>query len=263
MIGFFHENEEYGCFSNWYPAQFEYAGQQFANSEQFMMYHKVLMFHKHDLARQIMETADPARCKRIARQKFPEFDPIVWENTCRTIVKRGVRAKFSQNKDILQKLVSTGNELLAECSPFDKKWGVGIDIMDPDRTDISKWKGENLLGRVLMEVREELRQEMAASEKGVLNYIDARDLSPIDEWNMKAGELKRIPQFYDAIHAYSDTLVDFRRRDAFYHQCSLFDWEIAMRTNMGGGLPVIGFYEMKQDLYDTVRRLKLFDSFSR
>ena len=57
MISFFHENEEYGCFSNWYPAQFEYAGQQFANSEQFMMYHKVLMFHKHDLARQIMETA--------------------------------------------------------------------------------------------------------------------------------------------------------------------------------------------------------------
>ena len=153
--------------------------------------------------------------------------------------------------------------MLAECSPYDKKWGIGIDIKDPDRTDVSKWKGENILGRVLMKVREELRQEMAASEKGDLNYIDARDLSPIDEWNMKAGELKRIPQFYDAIHAYSDTLVDFRRRDAFYHQCSLFDWEIAMRTNMGGGLPVIGFYEMKQDLYDTVRRLKLFDSFSR
>ena len=33
-----------------------------------------------------------------------------------------------------------------------------------------------------------------------------------------------------------------------------------MRTNMGGGLPVIGFYEMKQDVYDIARRLKMQDS---
>ncbi len=30
-----------------------------------------------------------------------------------------------------------------------------------------------------------------------------------------------------------------------------------MRTNMGGGLPVVGFYEMKQDVYDTARRLEM------
>ena len=41
MIGFFHENEVYGSFSNWYPAEFDYAGRHFANSEQFMMYHMV------------------------------------------------------------------------------------------------------------------------------------------------------------------------------------------------------------------------------
>ena len=26
MVGFFHENEAYGYFSNWYPAEFDYAG---------------------------------------------------------------------------------------------------------------------------------------------------------------------------------------------------------------------------------------------
>jgi len=76
---------------------------------------------------------------------------------------------------------------------------------------------------------------------------------------MMAGELKRIPQFYDAIHAYSDTLRGHHERDAFYNGCSLYHWEIAMRTNMGGGLSAIGFYEMKQDVYDTVRRLKALD----
>ena len=259
MIGFFHENEAYGCFSNWYPAEFDYAGRHFANSEQFMMYHKVLMFHKYDLADQIMRTSDPAKAKKIAGQKFPEFDSELWEKTCRTVVKRGVKAKFSQNEDILKTLLSTGNALLAECSPYDKKWGIGIDINDPDRLVIAKWKGKNLLGRILMEVREELRQEIQSSPDGKLKYIDARDLEPIKEWNMTAGELKRIPQFYNAIHAYSDTLRGHYEQEVFYNGYSLNDWEIAMRTNMGGGLPVIGFYEMKQDVYDTIRRLQAQD----
>ena len=259
MIGFFHENEEYGCFSNWYPAEFDYAGRHFANSEQFMMYHKVLMFRKYDLAEQIMNTSDPARCKRIAGQKFPEFDSYLWEKTCLTIVKRGVKAKFVQNDDIQETLLKTDSALLAECSPYDRKWGIGIDIKDPDRLDISKWKGKNLLGRILMEVREELRQEIQASSDGRLKYVEANDLEPIKEWNMKAGELKRIPQFYNAIHAYSDTLRSHHERDAFYYGHSLHDWEIAMRKNMSAGLPAIGFYEMKQDVYDTARRLQMQD----
>lgn len=259
MIGFFHPNEEYGCFSNWYPAAFDYAGVHFANSEQFMMFHKVMMFHKLELADQIMRTSDPAKCKRIAGQKFSEFDSELWEKTCQTVVKRGVKAKFSQNEDILKILLGTGNALLAECSPYDKKWGIGIDIKDPDRLVIAKWKGRNLLGRILMEVREELRQEIMASPHGKLEYVCAREMEPIEEWSMTAGELKRIPQFYNAIHAYSDTLKSRYEKDVFYNGFSLYDWEIAMRTNVGGGLPVIGFYEMKQDVYDTARRLKMLD----
>jgi ribA/ribD-fused uncharacterized protein len=259
VIGFFHENEEYGCFSNWYPAEFDYAGQHFLNAEQYMMFHKVLMFHKYELADEIMETSDPAKCKKIAGQKFPEFNPELWEKTCHTIVKRGVKAKFKQNDNLLQTLLDTGNAILAECSPYDRKWGIGIDINDPDHLVVAKWQGKNLLGRILMEVREELRQEVLPSS-GNIKYIDSHDLEPIREWNMTAGELKRIPQFYDAIHAYSDTLHGHHERDVFYHEYTLYDWEIAMRTNMGGGLPVIGFYEMKQDIYDTVRRLVAVDT---
>lgn len=259
MIGFFHANEEYGCFSNWYPAEFDYAGRHFANAEQFMMYHKVLMFRKYDLADQIMGTSDPAKCKKIAGQKFPEFNSELWEKTCQTIVKRGVKAKFLQNDDILKILLNTGNALLAECSPYDKKWGIGIDINDPDRCVIAKWKGRNLLGRILMEVREELRQEILVAPNGRLEYIDALYRDPIREWGMTAGELKRRPQFYNAIHAYSDTLRNYHEREIFYNDFSLFEWEVAMQENMGGGLPVIGFYEMKQDVYDTARRLKMQD----
>ena len=255
MIGFFHENERYGCFSNWYPASFEYAGKHFVNSEQFMMFHKVLMFGQYDLAYQIMSTEDPAECKKIGRQKFPEFNSNQWELLCYTIVKRGVKAKFVQNEELLEILLGTGSELLAECSPYDKKWGIGIDINDPDRYDISKWKGKNLLGKVLMEIRDELQQEKMSSPDGKLHYIDACDLEPIKEWEMTAGMLWRIPQFYWAVHAYSETLDSYRKMGFFYHKKSLCAWETDMREKRSGGLPDIGFYEMKQDVYDTARRM--------
>ena len=58
VIGFWHEYEENGCFSNWYPAEFDYAYRHFMNSEQYLMYHKVLMFHQYDLAEQIMANPD-------------------------------------------------------------------------------------------------------------------------------------------------------------------------------------------------------------
>lgn len=256
MIGFFHENEEFGSFSNWYPAEFDYI-HHFANSEQFMMYHKVLMFHKFDLADQILQTSDPAECKKIAGQKFPEFNSDIWEKTCYTIVKRGVKAKFVQNEKIQKKLLSTGNELLAECSPYDKKWGIGIDINDSDRFVVSKWQGKNMLGRILMEVREEIREEITLSPYGQIKHINAMPLEPIAEWNLPAGELQRIPQYYNAIHAFSDTLQDKYIHDCFLYNYTLQDWDIAMQVNMGGGLTIIGFYEMKQEIYDIARRLEL------
>ena len=258
MIGFYHEYEEYGCFSNWYQAGFDYAGRHYANSEQFMMYQKIMMFGKYELAEKIMKTSDPGKCKKLAGQKFPEFDPEKWEKTCYTVVKRGVKAKFAQNEEILNILLGTGNAILAECSPYDKKWGIGINLNNSDCRVIAKWRGKNLLGRILMEVREELRQEIMVSCDGKLHYVEARDLDPIREWKMTAGELKRIPQFYDTVHAYSDTLKGAYERDAFYNKFSLYECEIMMRENMGGELPISGFYEMKQDVYDIVGRLRAF-----
>ena len=110
-----------------------------------------------------------------------------------------------------------------------------------------------------MEAREKLRQEVLTAPDGRPKYIEARDLGPIHEWNMTAGELKCIPQFYNAIHAYSDTLKTYHEKDVFYHDDSLYNWEITMRANKNSVLPIVGFYEMKQDVYDTARRLKSVD----
>ncbi len=88
-----------------------------------MMAQKVSLGHRYDLRQEIMDTHDPAKIKALAgKDSFPEFSSIktVWDRNCRHIVKRGVKAKFQQNPDMLQELLDTGDALLCECAGQDK-----------------------------------------------------------------------------------------------------------------------------------------------
>lgn len=248
IIGFYHEYEEYGCFSNWYLAPFENVGKKFSSVEQYMMYQKAWIFREFELLDKIMATEDPAVIKKHGRSRMTWFNPVTWDCVSRQVVKRGVRAKFEQNPALAEILLSTGEAILAECSYRDKKWGIGIDINDDKCLDVMKWTGNNLLGQVLMEVRDELRRGQL---KGNVEYVDAKPLM-FAQWEMTAGELKRIPKLYPVIHAFADTLHDDDVRKAFY-EYPLIGWEEAMYHNMGGGLPIFGFFEMKQDIFDTMK----------
>lgn len=73
------------------------------------------------------------------------------------VVYQGLLAKFSQNNILCNKLLQTQNDILAECAVKDRVWGIGLSMKDPERLDLAKWRGQNLLGYTLMMVREELR----------------------------------------------------------------------------------------------------------
>ena len=255
IIGFHLPDEPYGYFSNWFPAEFTYAGVRYNCVEQYMMAQKVHYGGRYDLYEKIMQSRDPQTIKNYAgKESFPEFAPIkdFWDRNCRYIVKRGVKAKFAQNPELLQKLLDTQNALLAECAGHDRIWGIGINLHDSSWHDVSNWRGSNYLGIILMEIRAELRNELR--EKNSVEYTDFRDAEPIPEWKMTAMQLKRIPQYYAAIHAYADQLPVGHIRDSFY-KCSFEGVEEMMRENMGGGLPIAGFYEMKQDIFEIAQKL--------
>ena len=73
------------------------------------------------------------------------------------VVYEGLIAKFSQNDELRKRLIDTGDSTLAECAVKDKIWGIGLSMTDPDRMDIAKWRGQNLLGYALMMVRSRLQ----------------------------------------------------------------------------------------------------------
>lgn len=75
------------------------------------------------------------------------------------IVVRGNLAKFEQNPDMRAELAATGSRVLVEASPLDRIWGIGLRADDPRARDASQWRGENLLGQALMDVRGRLALE--------------------------------------------------------------------------------------------------------
>lgn len=120
-----------------------------------MMHGKALLFEDHEVAAQILQTSDPRTIKALGR-KVRGFNDTEWKKHRQAIVYSNNMAKFSQNPHLYEALMSTFG-LLVEASPSDKIWGIGMNEKDAKRLPESKWKGQNLLGKILTQVREDLR----------------------------------------------------------------------------------------------------------
>jgi ribA/ribD-fused uncharacterized protein len=107
---------------------------------------------------EIMEADHPRDHQKLGRM-IKGFDQELWDESKYNIVYTGNYYRFRQNDEDWQWLNATGNTMLVEASPIDRVWGIGMDMKDPDINDESKWRGQNLLGKVLTEVRDTIRKE--------------------------------------------------------------------------------------------------------
>lgn len=155
VVCFHKPEEENGYLSNWYPSEFMVNGTVFSSMEQYMMYKKAVCFHDKEIADKILAIDDVTEIKALGRL-VENYNDNYWNGVRQILVFEGLLAKFSQNEDLKSQLKTTGNTLLAECSVKDKIWGIGLSMKNPDRFEIDKWKGQNLLGYALMMVREQL-----------------------------------------------------------------------------------------------------------
>lgn len=143
------------CLSQWYPASFAIDGHLYKNTEQYMMAQKAKLFDDHDIFSKILLTGNPKEIKALGRL-VKNYQDDTWVKHRFAIVVKGNLAKFSQNKNLGQFLLNTGDQVLVEASPFDKIWGIGVDEHDQTVDKPVLWKGLNLLGFALMEVRRQL-----------------------------------------------------------------------------------------------------------
>lgn len=163
VVKFYGWTNPNGEFSNFYPKEFTYNGSTFRHAEQFIMYRKAALFKDWLIADAIMQATEPAECKRLGRQVCP-FNEVTWDRECDELVFPGLLAKFEQNEYLRDYLLSTGDDILAECSPRDLIWGIGLSATNPRVDNPNAWRGNNRLGNLLMQVRAELRKKGYSAE---------------------------------------------------------------------------------------------------
>ncbi|GAA4133130.1 NADAR family protein [Actinomadura keratinilytica] len=149
-----------GCLSQWYPSPFTLDGVTYATAEHYMMAEKARLFGDGEAVERILADPDPGRAKALGR-RVRNFDEDTWAKHRYDIVVTGNKAKFGTHERLRDFLLGTTGKVLVEASPEDAIWGIGLSEQQPEARRPSQWRGTNLLGFALMEVREYLREHPA------------------------------------------------------------------------------------------------------
>ena len=143
-IRFLSKIEQWKDFSNLAPYPIELEGRIWQSSEHYYQYKK---FEKADpeYAQKILEAQTPKEVKVLSMQNDKRSPG--WDEEKVTILKTAVIKKFASYQNLRDLLLSTGDEELIEANPDDYFWGEGAD-----------GTGKNMMGKMLMEIRENLRK---------------------------------------------------------------------------------------------------------
>jgi len=150
------------CLSQWYDksGNFEDHFASYQTCEHFMMVGKSLLMNPNDVKTvdKMLEAGSPGAVKKMGRA-VKNYDQLEWDTHKFDLVVQGNYLKFSQDEELKEFLLDTGDKIFVEASPFDKIWGIGMKSNETGVVDPNNWKGVNLLGYALMEVRKKLRDE--------------------------------------------------------------------------------------------------------
>lgn len=143
VIHFYRTSDEYGCFSNFAPYPIRLDGKLWPTSEHYFQAQK---FEDPPHQESIRIAKSPMIAARMGRDRKKKLRSD-WESVKVSVMRKTVLAKFTQHDDLRAILLSTGDTRIVEHTEKDSYWG-----------DAGDGSGKNMLGKVLMEVRTELRQ---------------------------------------------------------------------------------------------------------
>jgi ribA/ribD-fused uncharacterized protein len=176
-------------FSNHAATPLHYKDVRYHTSEHAYMAAKARYFQRNDLLEAVRTIQSPKWLKstftqdfRLKQQAHPST-PMgrAWEKAKPEFMKDIVNQKFAENPAARDVLLRTGDQYLVEASPRDKYWGIG---MSPEDSKIQLGPenaayGENRLGRILMNARDELlERHFGAEELKAIRTAEDADGSP-------------------------------------------------------------------------------------
>ncbi len=144
-IHFYKACEPYGCFSNFSAHGIKIQDVYWSTVEHYYQAQKFVGTKDAVIIPLIHAAETPEIAATLGRDRTRQLRPD-WDVTKTTLMRSAVLKKFLTHADIREVLLSTGDQSLVENSPTDYFWGCG-----EEKT------GQNHLGRILMSVRDEVR----------------------------------------------------------------------------------------------------------
>ena len=143
--------------SNYYPNQMVHKENSHDTLEHAYQYAKASRYQDNVAQEQILCASSPAEAKQIGYH-VKNFDRADWDTVKTGIMLELLRIKFSTGSKMASFLQNTSGKSLAEAG-LSKSFGIGMSLWNKNIFDTSKWPKQcNILGKCLMEVRDELNQ---------------------------------------------------------------------------------------------------------
>lgn len=163
-VFFYKPLESNGYLAIDFVAPFVVEDQRYNCVEQFIQSKKAEYFNDDKMRTEILSVDDPKTQQDLGR-KIKNFSPLKWQSSSEDgipyrskVMFDGNVAKFSLREDLRRRLLSTNNRKIVFASPYDRTWGVGLGIREQGLRNENIWVGENLLGKILMNVRSILQR---------------------------------------------------------------------------------------------------------
>ncbi|MBL8299906.1 MAG: NADAR family protein [Rhodanobacteraceae bacterium] len=142
-INFYRTSDDFGEFSNFSAHPIKLDGVRWPTSEHYFQAQK---FHDAAYRERIRNTHSPMEAANLGRDRRQKLRGD-WESVKVEVMRKALRAKFTQHDELTALLLSTGDATLVEHTTNDSYWGDGGD-----------GRGRNMLGQLLMQLRDELQK---------------------------------------------------------------------------------------------------------
>ena len=145
---------EYRDFSNMSDHSVEIDGVKYVSVEHYFQAMKATEFKDDETMKKIMKTKTSKAVKALGN-KVKDYNEDTWKLRRDDVMKKAVRAKFVQHPELRKRLVETGEKQIGFADARDNYWSIGTSMVQEKARLPAKWKGENHLGKIMMELRKE------------------------------------------------------------------------------------------------------------
>ncbi len=144
--------------SNFYQCEITWSDNTFQSVEHAYQWTKAMELEKHDLAQKIKDAKHAGAAKAISRKGISKDESELWEGRSEEVMKDLLRAKLESCTQFRDALIQSGDKILAEATGS-TLWATGLDVRTTSVTKAEYWPGMNMLGLMLMDIRDSLMKD--------------------------------------------------------------------------------------------------------